>query len=92
MQVGVELGLPGFILYIYIFVSILRRLHRVSINELANDESGKKYFTAFALTGSFVAFCVTGFFLSLAFSSVLIFLIALSCSFLSINDNLAGDL
>ena len=83
IQIGVELGVGGFILLIALLRSSISRVRRFRIEHFQQkSQAGKHVWLATALEISLWGYCVVGFFLSWAYSSVFLFLIAL-CAILN---------
>lgn len=85
LQVAVELGLFGFLIYMYLIISTIRRLKEFYNKKDKDDILNVRSAIAFSCYGGFTAFCVTGFFLSLAYGGIFIFLLSASYSFIQNN-------
>ncbi|MEX0729899.1 MAG: O-antigen ligase family protein [Aquisalimonadaceae bacterium] len=90
IQVGVELGVPGLLLYLALLRVCWTRLGALRVRGLAADSPDPVtrllFMLATALRGSLIGFVVAGFFLSAAYSAILFVLIALTVA----AENVAG--
>jgi O-antigen ligase len=78
LQVGVELGLPGLIIYLLILRAIWRNCGRAFRVAASDPDSRSLANLAIAIRTSLVAFLVGGMFLSQAYSIFLLILLLLS--------------
>ena len=85
LQVAVELGLFGFLLYMYLIISTMCLLKKFCKKKDVNEVLNVRSAMAFSCYGGFAAFCVTGFFLSLAYGGIFMFLLSVSYSFIQNN-------
>jgi O-antigen ligase len=84
LEVLVELGIVGFVLFLMTFIRAWRALlpssrHNAGSNELASENEEVAQF-ARALAIGFAGVAVSGFFLSVSYSNVLWLLVALACA------------
>ena len=79
VQVGAELGVPGLLWFVGLFVTALIALRRVARAQPPPGESGESARRlSQSLTGSLIGFIVGGFFLSLAYADIPYLLAALA--------------
>ena len=80
VQIGAELGVAGFILFILLIVSSMRLLRRMRAKYAHSQEDFKNHlWLTTALEISLWGYVVTAMFLSAAYSPMFYFLIALCC-------------
>jgi O-antigen ligase len=78
VQIGAELGVPGLLLFVALFVSAFRSLARAARRFRSGDYGPEASRLAQTLMASLVGFVVGGFFLSLAYADLLYTLVAFS--------------
>jgi len=86
VQIGAELGVPGFIAFCLLFWRTIKHLRIISSGIIENGSAPtQNTVIAYSVIGAFAGFLVSGFFLSAAYISSLYFLFAMSVSILSAN-------
>jgi O-antigen ligase len=78
VQIGAELGFPGLVLFVALFVNVFLVLGRAARRFRADDSDPEASRLAQTLMASLVGFLVGGFFLSLAYADLLYTLVAFS--------------
>jgi O-antigen ligase len=91
LQVGAELGVPGFLAFCIILGSLIRKSHRIGSS--LGSTRVFQMFTSHALVGSLVGFIVGSFFLSLAYGNITYLLFGIAFAFLNIpkRDPISGE-
>lgn len=86
VQVGAELGIPGFIAFCLLLWRTVKYIREISGSALKDKKAiSLNLITAFSVTGSITGFLVSGFFLSAAYTTSLYFLLAISIAIFSAN-------
>ena len=82
LQVGAELGFPGFLAFCFIICVSIRQLRKGIRAELARGDPDMNCLTtSYAMVDALIGFVLTGMFLSMAYSSLFFFQISLCCIF-----------
>jgi O-antigen ligase len=84
LQIGVELALPGLIVYLMMLAKSIVVTRKVQITHGPFDTSPFLLATASGLEVSFYGYCFSSIFLSQAYSSVLFYYLALTVSMYAI--------
>ncbi|MBU3914715.1 O-antigen ligase family protein, partial [bacterium] len=80
IQIGAELGIGGFILFILLILTSIRSLKRLRVKYAqSSGEFHDHLWLATALEVSLWGFCITSMFLSAAYFAMFYFLIAICC-------------
>lgn len=85
IETGAELGIPGLVLFIAMFVIAFKLLRRVKPVAGETRETSRRRALAQMLMGSFVGFLICGFFLSAQHFSILYALLGLTMALWKIN-------
>jgi O-antigen ligase len=88
VQIGAELGIPGFIAFCLLLwrtVKYIRSISASAIMENIKITESQNLVAAYSVTGAMTGFAVSGFFLSAAYTTSLYFLLALSVAIFSAN-------
>ena len=80
VQVAVELGIVGLVLFVSIIFISIRTARRIRRRIIRNDEDDDLLWLASAVEISFIGFIVSGFFLTHAYSPIFCFLTGMSAA------------